>query len=82
VPAMLKIRATVLRQQIDSLARQALGPAAAPFPGEGPRDNLALVPPEAARAAAIYFNNRKLSIFGGSNEIQRNIVAQDMLGRL
>ena len=37
-------------------------------------------PADAAPAAAQYFNYRKLSIFGGSNEIQRNIIAKMMLG--
>ena len=37
-------------------------------------------PPEAAPVAAQYFNNRKLSIFGGSNEIQRNIISKMILG--
>ena len=37
-------------------------------------------PPEAATAAAAYFNYRKLSIFGGSNEIQRNIISKMILG--
>jgi alkylation response protein AidB-like acyl-CoA dehydrogenase len=36
--------------------------------------------PEAAFAAQQYFNNRKLSIFGGSNEIQKNIIAKMILG--
>jgi alkylation response protein AidB-like acyl-CoA dehydrogenase len=30
--------------------------------------------------AANYFNNRKTTIYGGSNEVQRNIVAQTLLG--
>ena len=34
----------------------------------------------AVSAAGDYFNMRKLSIFGGSNEIQRNIIAQMLLG--
>jgi hypothetical protein len=37
-------------------------------------------PPEAATAAANYFNYRKLSIFGGSNEIQKNIISKMILG--
>ena len=36
--------------------------------------------PAAAAAAAMYFNYRKLSIFGGSNEIQRNIISKMILG--
>ena len=34
----------------------------------------------AAPAACDYFNMRKLSIFGGTNEIQRNIISQTILG--
>ena len=31
-------------------------------------------------AALSYFNNRKVTIFGGSNEIQKNIIAKHVLG--
>jgi hypothetical protein len=37
-------------------------------------------PEGAMPLASSYFNNRKISIYGGSNEIQRNIVAKHMLG--
>ena len=80
IASMLKIKGTVIRQNLDDLARRALGPAAAPFPLEALAGNLAVAPPEAAASAASYFNNRKLSIFGGSNEIQRNIIAKDLFG--
>ena len=79
-PSMLKIKGTVIRQALNDLARRALGPAAAPFPSED-LDNLAIAPPGHARNAADYFNNRKISIYGGSNEIQRNILARGMLSR-
>lgn len=78
--SMLKIKGTVIRQALNDLARRALGPAAAPFPSEDLEGNAALVPPDFANGAARYFNNRKLSIFGGSNEIQRNILAKHALG--
>lgn len=78
--SMLKIKGTVIRQSINDLARRALGPAAAPFPPDQLDGNAALVPPDHARNAMRYFNNRKLSIFGGSNEIQRNILSKMMLG--
>ncbi|WP_300528221.1 acyl-CoA dehydrogenase family protein [Maricaulis sp.] len=80
VSSMLKIKGTVIRQSINDLARRALGPAACPFPSEEVIGNLAVAPPEAARNAADYFNNRKLSIFGGSNEIQRNIITKNLFG--
>jgi acyl-CoA dehydrogenase len=37
-------------------------------------------PPEHALAMPRYLNNRAGSIYGGSNEIQRNIIAQVLLG--
>ena len=77
--SMLKIKGTVIRQGIGALYRTALGPHAAPFLDDAPEDFDFGVPVEAATAAATYFNNRKLSIFGGSNEIQRNIIAKEML---
>ena len=79
-PSMLKIKSTVIRQAINDLARRALGPAAAPFPSEDLDDNLGIAPDGHAMNAAAYFNNRKISIYGGSNEIQRNILAKGMLG--
>ncbi|MEM6847108.1 MAG: acyl-CoA dehydrogenase family protein [Pseudomonadota bacterium] len=77
--SMLKIKGTVIRQTINDLARRALGPAAAPFPSED-LENAALAPADHMHNAADYFNNRKISIFGGSNEIQRNILTKAALG--
>ncbi|TRW97811.1 pimeloyl-CoA dehydrogenase large subunit [Paracoccus sp. M683] len=76
--SMLKIKGSVIRQEISDLARRVLGPAAAPFPGSAP-DNLALLPEDAVNNAADYFNMRKMSIYGGSNEIQRNILTKAVL---
>jgi len=81
--SMLKIRGTEIRQEIASLLRRVMGPYAAPFVEEALEDGYAgepIGPDEAASAAAQYFNNRKLSIFGGSNEIQKNIISKMILG--
>ncbi|WP_028202573.1 acyl-CoA dehydrogenase family protein [Paraburkholderia nodosa] len=81
--SMLKIRGTEIRQEISSLLRRAMGPYAAPFVDEALEEGYtgeAIGPIEAASAAAQYFNNRKLSIFGGSNEIQKNIISKMILG--
>ncbi|MBB3214027.1 hypothetical protein FHW67_003337 [Herbaspirillum sp. Sphag1AN] len=83
--SMLKIRGTEIRQEITSLTRRAMGPYARPFLSD---DELAEVTEVAegsegstiTNAAAQYFNNRKLSIFGGSNEIQKNIISKMILG--
>ena len=45
---------------------------------EGAND--ATIPDWADAAAALYFNARKVSIYGGSNEIQKNIIAKTILG--
>ncbi len=81
--SMLKIRGTEIRQEILSLTRRAMGPYALPFEEEAlhaGHEDLAVGPEGAAAAAANYFNYRKLSIFGGSNEIQKNIISKMILG--
>ena len=81
--SMLKIRGTEIRQEILSLVRRAMGPYAAPFIEEALQagyDQPAIGDAAAATAAAAYFNYRKLSIFGGSNEIQKNIFSKMILG--
>lgn len=79
--SLLKIKGTQIRQEITDLARRAVGPAAQPFAADlidgantGVPD-----PYDAGRVAASYFNNRKLSIFGGSNEIQREIYSRAIM---
>ncbi len=76
--SMLKVKGTIIRQEINDLARRAAGVYAMPFASEAMEgSNEALPDPNSAGpVAAQYFNNRKLSIFGGSNEIQRGIIAK------
>jgi alkylation response protein AidB-like acyl-CoA dehydrogenase len=60
-----------------------MGPYARPFVPEALHDGYdapPIGPHGAESAAAQYFNNRKLSIFGGSNEIQKNIISKMILG--
>lgn len=78
---MLKVKGSIIRQQINDLARRAAGPYALPFASEAvDGGNEPPVGPEHSMGVAgQYFNNRKLSIFGGSNEVQRNIIAKTML---
>jgi len=80
--SMLKIKGTVIRQQITELLRRAVGPYALPFVPEAfdeGNNEPAIGPDYAMPLARQYFNMRKLSIYGGSNEIQRNIVAKQIL---
>ena len=75
--SMLKVKGTIIRQEINDLARRALGPYALPFSSEAMDEgyNDEPVGPEYANPiAAKYFNNRKMSIYAGSNEIQREII--------
>jgi len=81
--SMLKIRGTEIRQEISSLARRAMGVYGRPFIAEALKDGYTgetFGPDYASAAASRYFNNRKLSIFGGSNEIQKNIISKMILG--
>ena len=80
---MLKIKGSVLRQEITDLLRRSVGPYALPFLSElmdADTNQAPVGPAEAAPLAAEYFNRRKLSIYGGSNEIQKTIVAKAILG--
>ncbi len=81
--SILKIRGTEIQQTLTELQMEAVGPNALPFLpmawGDrwiGPR----VGPEYAAPLAARYFNYRKVTIYGGTNEIQRNIIAQQVLG--
>jgi alkylation response protein AidB-like acyl-CoA dehydrogenase len=81
--SMLKIRGTEIRQELFALTRRAMGPYAAPFFGDAHDHESAvssLGDEASAKAASSYFNHRKLSIFGGSNEIQKNIISKMILG--
>jgi len=81
--SLLKTRGTELQQAVTELALEVTGyygnafDASTPVPG----DNFSPVGPEYANGVAQdYFNTRKVSIFAGSNEIQRNIMAKLVLG--
>lgn len=82
--SMLKIRGTEIRQEITALTRRAMGPYAPAQIDEMFENDATLAAllstPGAANAASSYLNNRKLSIFGGSNEIQKNIISKMILG--
>jgi alkylation response protein AidB-like acyl-CoA dehydrogenase len=74
--SMLKIRGTEVQQMITELMMQAAGPMAQPFMAVegGAIDHFT------SRLSPRYFNYRKASIYAGSNEIQRNIIAKMTLG--
>ncbi len=81
--SMLKIKGTEVQQGLTELMFEAIGPLAAAFDVpflEGEREHSSAGDDDAAPLAAYYFNYRKTSIYGGSNEIQKNIIAQMILG--
>ena len=81
--SMLKIKGSVIRQEINALTREALGPWALPYVSEALDDGSnvpAMGPDYANGVASEYFNHRKISIYGGSNEIQRGIISKAALG--
>ena len=80
--SILKIKGTEIRQAITHLLRKVIGPYALPFLEEELQldyEGELLHADYSASLASDYFNMRKLSIFGGSNEIQKNIVSKMIL---
>ncbi len=82
--SILKIRGSEIQQTITELLLEVVGPYA--LPDQTPHDesdrwNEPPVGPDwAGPLAPQYFNYRKTSIYGGSNEIQKNIIAKAILG--
>ncbi|MBT9487775.1 MAG: acyl-CoA dehydrogenase family protein [Rubrivivax sp.] len=83
VAGLLKIRGSEIQQRYAELMMLAGGPCSRAFVSEameagwqGEHVGAAHIAP----LAATYFNLRKTTIYGGSNEVQRNIVAQTVLG--
>ncbi|MFN3810371.1 MAG: acyl-CoA dehydrogenase family protein [Roseateles asaccharophilus] len=90
VAGLLKIRGSEIQQRYTELMMLAGGPFSTPYIHEameagwqGDQALGGLWPGGAAHCAPLagtYFNYRKTTIYGGSNEVQRNIVAQTVLG--
>jgi alkylation response protein AidB-like acyl-CoA dehydrogenase len=78
--SLLKVRGTEIQQRISELLLEAIGPYALPRIGAEARANLRVGPDHAVGIAGDYFGLRKISIYGGTNEIQRNIMAKMILG--
>lgn len=81
--SMLKIKGTEVQQALTELMLEAVGPYGLPFDPDylhGDHAHSAGADDDAAPLASYYFNFRKTSIYGGSNEIQKNIITQMILG--
>ncbi len=83
VAGLLKIRGSEIQQRYSELMMLAGGPLTMPYVREameaGWQGDLAM-DAQLLPLAGTYFNQRKTTIYGGSNEVQRNIVAQTVLG--
>ena len=83
VAGLLKIRGSEIQQRYSELMMLAAGPYALPLIYEAMEAGWqgdAVGAAYCAPLASTYFNMRKTTIYGGSNEVQRNIVAQTVLG--
>jgi alkylation response protein AidB-like acyl-CoA dehydrogenase len=79
--SILKLKGSVIQQQLTELLMEVVGPYVMPYQRDFDGNNEPVVGPEyATEAGPMYFNYRKVSIYGGSNEIQRNIIAKAILG--
>ena len=82
--SILKIKGSEIQQNISELLMEAIGPYALPDQFRHTEDDRWNEPPigpdYGAPLAPQYFNWRKISIYGGSNEIQKNIIAKAILG--
>ena len=81
--SILKIKGSEIQQSISELLMEAIGPYA--LPDQSAATTTAGTSRRSARTtraplAPQYFNWRKISIYGGSNEIQKNIIAKAILG--
>jgi alkylation response protein AidB-like acyl-CoA dehydrogenase len=81
--SILKIVGTQIIQAIDELYVEAAGYYSMPFVPEQYHDDFDgqfIGTDMATNSSLRYFNNRKTSIYGGSNEIQTNIISKAVLG--
>ena len=72
--SILKLRGSELQQEVQELAIDVAGPMALVW------DDLESVPDWAASTVPTFLNYRKATIYGGSSEVQRGIVASTILG--
>ncbi|MDF8332658.1 acyl-CoA dehydrogenase family protein [Novosphingobium cyanobacteriorum] len=82
--SLCKLLASNLRQEVDLLALDALGPAGLQLesirPLYGDNAPAPVHGKDAQVAAARYLNSRAWTIFGGTNEVQSSIIAKTVLG--
>ena len=84
IAGLLKIKGSEIQQRYSELMMLAAGPFTLPYVGEamdaGWQGDYFVNFNICAPLAGVYFNQRKTTIYGGSNEVQRNIISQTVLG--
>ena len=81
-PSMGKVLGSELRQRLTELGVEIAGPyAAVSLPLDDGLQGDMPIPEEAVFSMSAYLNDRAASIYAGSNEVQRNIVAAHLLAR-
>ena len=80
--SILKVKGTEVQQRLTELTLEAVGHYGAPYAYgmDATGNGFGVGPDYSDYAAETYFNMRKTSIYGGSNEIQRNIITKMILG--
>ena len=81
--SLLKVKGTEISQEISEMLLDAAGPAGLAFDPDyldGKTEHSASGDDDLAALAPHYFNLRKITIFGGSNEVQRNVISKMILG--
>jgi alkylation response protein AidB-like acyl-CoA dehydrogenase len=82
IAGLLKIKGSEIQQRYSELMMLAAGPRSLPLIEEAKHAGWQgdMIPDYCAPLASSYFNMRKTTIYGGSNEVQRMIVSQTVLG--
>ncbi|MGV2979519.1 pimeloyl-CoA dehydrogenase large subunit [Camelimonas sp. ID_303_24] len=80
--SILKIKGSEIQQTLTEMMVELAGPEALAYQPHGAdgRNEPAAAPEWALTSAPNFFNYRKVSIYGGSNEIQKNIISKQVLG--
>ncbi len=81
--SFIKVRGTEIAQRVLELILEATGPDAQPYQPEllfGTDEPAPIGPEHAITPASSYFWRRAMTIYGGSTEIQKNIMAKHVLG--
>lgn len=80
--SILKVKGSEIQQAITALASQVAGPYAAAhiLPGDQVHELSSAFPQAQEHMTAQYFNYRKTTIYGGSNEVQKGIICRMILG--